>query len=646
MKQPTSLSETALRQSEEKFRLAFQMSPDAINLNRLADGMYLDINEGFTRLTGYTREDAIGKTSAELSIWADPGDRERLVQGLRSAGTVENLEARFRRKNGQIGYGLMSARVLRLQQEDLILSITRDITEWKEVDERLRAAERKYRELTESLPQVVFEIDANGELIYLNQRGHQLFGYTPEDFAGGFNVLDAFAPEDRERVARDIALNVQGQRLGRQDYTAVRRDGTPFPVGVHATVVGSGDAVTGIRGILIDLTPIQKAEDERKKLEAQLQQAQKMEAIGALAGGIAHDFNNILSAIIGYTELAMLNEGSECCTAELKEALSAANRAKDLVRQILAFSRQTSDEQMPVSVALVTREVLRLIRATLPATIEIKTCIDPKAGTVLINAVELHQIIMNLCTNAQHAIGGHAGVVEVEIRSEEIGPAQDEELIDLRPGPHVRISVRDSGSGIPPDVIQRIFDPYFTTKEKGVGTGLGLAVVHGIVRKNGGAIRVESQPGKGSAFHIYLRRTEAGAPLGPEPAAPVPGGSERILLVDDEKMLAEVGRQALRKLGYDVVSRTSPVEALELFRAKPDHFDLVITDQTMPGMSGDELARELRKVKPRLPVIVCTGYSHTLDHERASQIGIKAFVMKPLLIKELAEAVRRALSRE
>ena len=763
--------EEALRQSEEKFRLAFRTSPDSINFNRLSDGMYIDINDGFTKLTGYTREDAVGRTSLDLNIWADPQDRKRLVQALKSQGYVENLEARFLRKNGQVGVGLMSACVLHLNQEEVILSITRDITErkqmedalreseerhrlivesstnailvrsgdiivyanpsaarllrashpgelvgksylglvhpddraesmqrvkkgvaekWiaplrkhrmvaldgqvvhvestgvpihykgetqlfgifhditerKEVDEKLRETEKKYRELAESLPQVIFEVDSLGNLIYLNQKGYALFGYTPEDFAKGFSVLEAFIPEDRERVARDIMLNVQGQQLGRQEYTAVKKNGAKFPVGVHANRVMREQAAIGVRGILIDLTDIKHAEEEKQKLELQLQQAQKMEAIGSLAGGIAHDFNNILSAIIGYTELAMLNEGAEHCTIELKEALVAANRAKDLVKQILAFSRQTDEERMPVRIGLVAREAVKFLRATIPATIEIKSRMDEKSWAVFANSVELHQIIMNLCTNAQHAIGDQAGRLEVAVENTEIDLAQKNELIDLDIGSYVRISVKDTGCGMPPEVIKRIFDPYFTTKEKGVGTGLGLAVVHGIIKKYKGAIQVESQLGKGSTFHVYLPKADFAAPTMAEKPKPIQGGSERILLVDDEKMLVDIGQQALERLGYEVVCRTSPIEALGLFKAKPDHFDLVITDQTMPGMTGDALARELMGIRPTLPVIICTGYSQTVDPARAKKIGIKAFVMKPILIHELAAAVRKALGQE
>jgi len=890
-------SRTARSQSEEKFQLVFQTSPDSININRLSDGLYIDVNEGFTKLTGYTREDAIGKSSIDLKIWDNSHDMKRLVNGLITDGYVENIEARFRRKNGQVGIGLMSARVLKLNQEDTILSITRDITErqqaevalreseerhrqivesstdailmrsggfiiyanpsavklfrashagellgkpyldlvhpddrpesierirkgmdekwiapprehriltldgqvvlvestgvpvqyqgqtqifgiirditerkrteeelrenllflrqtekigricgWKaniktdelkwtegvyhiveaplgykpgleeglkfydtesipviknaltraledgspfviqakvitttgkrlwaevrglqqvvegektsvvgtfqditerkQVEEHLRETEKKYRELAESLPQVIFEVDLDGTLKYVNQTVYQLFGYTPEEIARGFNVLEAFIPEDRERVALDIMLNIQGQGLGRREYTAVRKDGTRFPAGVHANRILRGQTATGVRGILIDLTKTKRAEEEKKKLEIQLQQAQKMEAIGALAGGIAHDFNNILSAIIGYTELARLNDGVSTIENELNQVLIAANRAKDLVKQILAFSRQTDEERMPVSVGMVVKEAIKFLRATIPTTIEIKSRIDKNSGAVLANSVELHQIIMNLCTNAVHAIGDRGGVLEVEVRNAEIEHAQINNFVELEMGSYVLVSVKDTGYGMTPDVIKRIFDPYFTTKEKGVGTGLGLAVVHGIVKKSGGAIQVESEPGKWTIFYIYLPRINMTLPIKAAQPKPIEGGPERILFVDDEKMLVDIGEQVLQRLGYHVVSRTSSIEALELFKAKPDYFDLVITDQTMPGMTGDALARELLRIRPNLPVIICTGYSQTIDHERAKKIGIKALVEKPMLMDEIAAAVRKVLKKD
>lgn len=527
-----------------------------------------------------------------------------------------------------------------------VVGTFQDITERKKAEETLRETEKKYRELAESLPQVIFEVDSRGNLVYLNQTGYALFGYTAEDLANGFNVREAFIKEDRERVAKDIMLNVEGRRLGSQEYTAVKKDGTRFPVGVHANRVIRGGNATGIRGILIDFTQVKRADEERKKLELQLQQAQKMEAIGALAGGIAHDFNNILSAIIGYSELAMLNEGAEHCAAELNEALKAANRAKDLVKQILAFSRQTDEDRMPVRVALIAKEAVKFLRATIPATIEIQTRIEERSGAVFANSVELHQIIMNLFTNAQHAIGNSTGIIEVRVQDTEIDLSQENGLMGLASGSYVRISVKDTGCGMTMDVMKRIFDPYFTTKEKGVGTGLGLAVVHGIIKKYGGTINVQSELGKGATFHIFLPKVDIDSAITVEQAGTMIGGSERILFVDDEKMLVDIGQHALERLGYEVVCRTSPIEAFELFKAKPDHFDLVITDQTMPGMTGDALAKEIMRIRPGLPIIICTGYSQTIDQQRAKQIGIKEFVMKPILINQIAGAIRNALSQE
>jgi CheY-like chemotaxis protein len=253
---------------------------------------------------------------------------------------------------------------------------------------------------------------------------------------------------------------------------------------------------------------------------------------------------------------------------------------------------------------------------------------------------------MNLCTNAVHAIGEKGGALEVEVQNAEIDPAHKNDAIGLDAGRYIRVSVRDTGMGMSPEIMKRIFDPYFTTKEKGVGTGLGLAVVHGIVKKSGGAIEVESMVGRGSAFHVYLPRVDQPSALQPQQLEIPAGGSERILFVDDEKMLVDIAQKVLERLGYDVVSRTSPIEALELFKAKPDHFDLVITDQTMPGMTGDVLAKELMGIKPDLPVIICTGYSQSIDPERAKQKGIKACVMKPILINEIAAAIRQALCHE
>ncbi len=637
--------ENALRESEDRYRQIVEASTDAI-LVRCND-LITYANPAALRLFRAGRDsDLVGKRYLAL---VHPDDRSesaaRIARGMQEKWIAPLREHRILTLDGQVVHVESTGVPIQYQGKTHLFGMFGDITDRKQAEDRLRETEKKYRELADSLPQVIFDVELDGRLTYLNRNAYSLFGYTPEEVDKGFNVLDAFIPEDRKRVAQDIIQNIRGEKVPRREYTALKKDGTVFPVAIHANRVWKGETPAGVRGILIDLSPARRAEAEKQRLEAQLQQAQKMEAIGALAGGIAHDFNNILSAIIGYSELAVMNDVSGACRPEIDQALIAANRAKDLVKQILAFSRQTDEERLPVKVGVAVKEAAKFLRVTVPTTIEMKMNISASSGAVLANSVELHQIIMNLGTNAVHAIGEQGGVLELEVGNVEIGRAERMNFVELDPGPYVRVSVKDTGYGMTPEVIERIFDPYFTTKEKGVGTGLGLAVVHGIVTKSGGTVKVESTPGRGSVFHVYLPRVDQATPRKTDPSESIVGGTERILFVDDEKMLVDIGGKILERLGYEVVSRTSPLEALELFRAKPHHFDIVITDQTMPGMTGDLLAKEMMRICPDIPIVVCTGYSQGLDPERARQRGIKAFVMKPILIQDIAAAVRKALGK-
>jgi nitrogen-specific signal transduction histidine kinase len=383
---------------------------------------------------------------------------------------------------------------------------------------------------------------------------------------------------------------------------------------------------------------------EEVKLETKLRQAQKMEAIGTLAGGIAHDFNNILSLIMGYTELAMHNvsEGSRV-RDNMDKVFKASERARDLVKQILAFSRHTEQEQKPVQIHLIAKESLKLLRPSFPTTIEIRQNIT-STGTVMADPTQIHQVIMNLCTNAYHAMSDKGGILEVSLTDVELDSDYTAKHLDTHPGPYLKLTVSDTGHGMKKKVLNRIFDPYYTTKEKTGGTGMGLAVVHGIVKSHGGVITVYSEPGKGSTFNVFLPRTEsAEGVVEPEEIIPLPIGKERILFVDDEPFIVDIGKGMLEHLGYTVVTRTSPIEALEAFKAMPDKFDLVITDMTMPKMTGDELAKELMKIRSDIPIILCTGFSELINEEKAKAMGIRAFVMKPVVQRELANAVRKAL---
>jgi PAS domain S-box-containing protein len=1022
--------EEAHRQSEEKFRLAFQTSPDSINFNRLSDGKYIDINEGFTKLTGHTREDAIGKSSIDLNIWYDPIDRQRLVKALQNQGYVKNLEARFRRKNGQIGVGLMSARVLKLNQEDVILSITRDITEREQFENALRESEDKYSQLIESLTDAIL-IWSGEDIIYANSAALKLFRVKQPGDLVGKRYLDLVHPDDRpesaERIKKSknekwiaprrehrmiaadgqiihvestgVPIQIQGQiqhlgifsdisarkhaeeklreseermritieaakigtymtdleankvhwspelcnilgvqqgieitneeaykvvhkddiervlEIGRRgldpngdgsfysEHRVVRPDGqvrwilwrgrtifretesgripskrigacvditdrvqaqellaeserrlstlmanlpgmayrclndafwtmkyvsdgcldlTGFPADhllenrlksyaelIHpddlkmvreqverslerrsqfnltyrirmaggeekwvlekgqgvfsvsgnllaiegfitditerkqaetalleseerhrqivesstdAILVRSGESVvyanpaaiklfranhaneligkryldlvhpddrdvsaerirkgksenwiapprqhriltldgksiyvestgvpiryrgdTQIFGVFRDITERKQADQQREKLEAQLRQAQKMEAIGTLAGGIAHDFNNILSVIIGNAEILQMTDISFDGRDEVNQIFTAAKRARDLVRQILAFSRQGEQQKLLMSLKPVVKETVEFLRATIPSTIQLQHYIKPDAGTIMADPTQMQQVLMNLCTNAANAMEKEGGVLRIELDNIQLSETDEVMDSEAEPGHYLRITVSDTGHGIEPEMLSRIFDPYFTTKGPDKGTGLGLAVVHGIVKSHEGIVRVYSEVDKGTVFHVLFPRADGADRKEEKPELGLPIGTERILVVDDEIHLLEMYKRMLGYLGYQVDIRTSPLEAIAALRSNPMKYDLLITDMTMPQMNGHNLAKKIMEIRPGLPVILCTGFSDQINEEKARSTGILAFLLKPVLFHDLANTLRRVL---
>ena len=386
-----------------------------------------------------------------------------------------------------------------------------------------------------------------------------------------------------------------------------------------------------------EITERQRAEESLRQKERQLQTTQKMEAIGTLAGGIAHDFNNILGAILGYTELAIQKaDTTSRLHHNLQEVLVAGHRAKDLVHQILMFSRRSEPEPKPMNLVFIVRECIRMLRPTIPSSIEIRQTLAEDAGHVLADATQIQQVLINLCTNAEHAIRGTEGVLELSLEHVEVTQQFSEYYPELKPGPHAKVMVRDTGRGMAPDVVQHIFEPFFTTKEVGEGTGMGLAVAHGIIRSHGGAITVDTAIDRGTTFSVYLPLIDGiqKEDLDHE-EGPILEGTGCILFIDDEEPLVQVGKEMLEQLGYEVIVETSSANALATFQKTPMKFDAVITDQTMPHMTGETLARELLQIRPHLPIILCTGYSHTITKEKASSMGISAFLTKPILRREL-----------
>jgi CheY-like chemotaxis protein len=372
-----------------------------------------------------------------------------------------------------------------------------------------------------------------------------------------------------------------------------------------------------------------------------------MEAIGTLAGGIAHDFNNILGAIIGYAEMALYDTKKDSMEHyNIDQVLKAGHRAKNLVKQILAFSRKSEQDKNIILLTPIVEEALKLLRASLPTTIEIKQSIESGLDAIFADPTQMHQVIMNLCTNSAHAMGDTGGILNVELRNVDLNAKKAVQYSELNPGPYVQLSISDTGQGMDSATLERIFDPYFTTKEQDKGTGMGLAVVHGIVKGHGGGIRVQSKLGKGTRFDILFPVMGKQMESETEELKALPTGNEHILFIDDEDTLIDLGESMLKKLGYRVETRTGPEEALEVFRAAPDKFDLVISDMTMPGMTGDNLAAELMKIRPDIPVVICTGYSERIDEPRARDLGIKGLMMKPFTIRGLSKTVRAVLDQK
>ena len=514
-----------------------------------------------------------------------------------------------------------------------------ELEERQRAEEALRQSEAHYRALVEGSLQGIAIVKRDGRRVFANSTLARMLGYEGPEELIGRSIGEHTPLHELSRFQAAVEAHLRGEPAPLHDeYQAVKKDGTLIWVERLASPMTlNGEAV--ILEAYIDIT-------ERKRLETQLRQAHKMQAIGTLAGGIAHDFNNILTAILGYAELAMEERQQDRVLGEyLRRVLTAGHRAKDLVQQILAFSRQTECERTPMQVHILVKEVLDLLRAALPSTIAIQPVIDPDAGSVLADPTQIHQVVLNLCTNAAHAMRETGGVIEVLLEPVDLPTDCTTGTVDLKAGPYVRLTVRDTGHGMAPEIMERIFEPFFTTKNVGEGTGMGLAVVHGIVTSNGGAITVESAPEQGATFAVYLPRLVNPTTSTVDIEEPLPGGRERLLFVDDEAALVHLWQAALEHLGYSVVVCTSSLKALDVFHAAPQSFDLVITDYTMPTMTGEVLAHELRRIRPDIPIILYTGFSDTMVAERARALGIDAFVLKPVRVRDLNLAIRQVLAQ-
>jgi PAS domain S-box-containing protein len=517
-----------------------------------------------------------------------------------------------------------------------IVAVYEDVTSRKKAREQLIRKTEEWESTFDAIPDIITLQDKEMRIIRANQAAFEFFRLPPEQligrtchslFRGSGQPCEGCPGQQSMRDFQKHCCGIEHKNIGRF-----------FNVCAAPVLNTEGEFLYFVY-IAHDVT-------DKKKLEDELFQAQKMEAIGTLAGGIAHDFNNILAAILGYTELARMElpEGSNA-RSDLEQVIIAGNRATELVKQILTFSRKNAHQKKPLQIYLIVKEAVKMLRSSLPSSISIKAEIDEKSGMALADPTNIHQIVFNLCTNAFHAIGARQGHLEIILRRVRLTAEQLEDRPWLQSGFYIMLTVRDDGEGMDEKIKARIFDPYFTTKEQGAGTGLGLAVTLGVVEDCGGFIEVESEPGKGSAFHIYLPALPEEEAVPPEEAGDMqlPGGTERILFVDDEPSIVHISQAILSTLGYRVVAETSSPAALERLQAEPDAFDLLLTDQTMPGMTGSELVKAALKLRPDLPVILCTGYTSALTERDALALGVRRYAIKPLNTAKLAALVREVL---
>ena len=552
----------------------------------------------------------------------------------------------------------------------------------REVTKELLSSQRHFEAILCGISEGIVELTIDGRIIYTNPMAAELIG-QPEEKLLSNSFFDFFPEKDQKRIGKILkSLHKGGGIIAEEEPADLNNKMVAIkflPVrdpAITTCVVIILD-VTERRNVAMELHKYRKyleelvkerttkylertkelqneiaerrqAEQDRQKLQIQLQQKQKMEAIGTLAGGIAHDFNNILSAILGYAELTLIQTAAGSKNHEyLTKILKSVERAADLVRQILTFSRQTELERKPMLMQPVIKETMKLLRGSLPSTIEIDYDIDPECRPIQANFSQIHQVIMNLCTNAYHAMRQKGGKLHISLTEVDLPQDVLDEKPEMAAGHYVRMSVTDTGDGIAPEYRDRIFEPYFTTKTQGEGTGLGLATVHGIVLNHEGTITFESDIGKGTRFDVYFPVLEKKPDSQEESEKEVlpPPRSARILFVDDEEMIVELAQNILERLDCQVIALTNSIEALALFKETPDNFDIVITDQTMPGMTGTELCRKILEIRPEIPIILSTGFSETVNEQQAKEMGITEFIMKPLAMRDLANVIWKALDQ-
>jgi PAS domain S-box-containing protein len=631
------------RLREEEYRLLVENQTDLV-VKVDTEGRFLFVSPSYCRFFGRTQSELLGRRFMPLVHEEDRAPTAKAMEKLYHPPHTAYMEQRAMTKDGWRWLAWADTAVLDdAGQVAAIIGVGRDISDQKLAEAALKESRDLFDSFMQHLPALAFIKDHQGRYVYTNLAYTNVYREPP-----GYRIGKTDRELWPEMVARSLMENdrkvLDDGRILNTVETVEAAGQTQYHL-VSKFPLHKADQPHFLGGVAIDITDRMQTEEAKQELEFRLLQAQKMEAVGTLAGGIAHDFNNILSAVMGFTEMALQDlEPATIPARNLTKVMAASERARDLVRQILTFSRQAKVEPRPVQPRQIVAEVLRLLRASLPASIQIEEQIETDR-VVMADPVQIHQVVMNLCTNARDAMENDEGLLSVVLASEDLEAAFTDRYPQLMPGRYVKLIVKDTGHGIPPSHVNRIFDPFFTTKREDHGTGMGLAVVHGIVDRLGGIVTMRSRKGQGTVFTIYLPAVDATAVERSAADQPSTGRGERILFVDDETLQVDLATQMLKRLGYHVTAFSRSDEALGAFREHPDQFDLVITDMTMPNLTGDRLAREIMATRSDMPVILCTGYSEQVGEEKAASLGIQGFAMKPLVMAELNTLIRRVLDR-
>ncbi len=637
---------------ESLFEQAFHQSPDPIILTRVRDGCYVEANAAAQAFLGYRRDEIIGRTSLELGVWVDPGERDRLGRLLREAGEVSGFEVRFRRKDGTERTGLVSAAIITFGDEPHLLSTTRDITEHKREEAVRRESQQLLVNLARLVPGVIYQYrlypDGRSAFPYSSPGMELIYEVLPEEVREDATpVFGRLHPDDAARVAAAIFESAERLTTFYCEFRVVLpRQGLRWRWS-QAQPERTPDGGTLWHGIILDVTDRKAVEQQNSALEAQLRQAQKMESVGRLAGGVAHDFNNMLGVILGHAEMALAQiKPSDPLRDDLDEIHRAARRSAELTRQLLAFARRQTIAPQVLDLSDTVRGMAAMLRRLIGEDIRLEVAPGPGLWPVKVDPSQIDQLLANLCVNARDAISG-VGHVRIALDNVTIDPDSSSRRPGMLPGDFVRVSVTDDGCGMTEDVLSRLFEPFFTTKGLGKGTGLGLATVYGIVKQNEGFITVDSEPGRGTTMAAHFPRHTSGTPVASDDSRDggVAGGTETVLLVEDEPAMLTMATIVLEGLGYTVLPAATPAAAVRIAASHASRIDLLITDVIMPDMNGRDLAALLLARYPGLKHLFMSGYTADVIAPQGILEDGVPFIQKPFSRLSLATKVREVLDR-